>query len=240
MDVVTRPVVDRVVDRISSDTDLGAGESCILLNDADIDVYRIGKLMTAGLLGRKRKFVPTRWAITAVDDTISTGQKQKIARNPPLPEIRVFSGELFGNRIVCILVPGDWRFEMIEIWGKRTLWAGDTEAVVQDREGMKKRTYSPISGAYYSARLAITEYLSRAGRNARAIVVRSVSSEYWAPLGTWVIREATRKALASPPVQCENLPQAIRAASALLGFSRWTDHSTLIPELRSQKTLLDF
>jgi len=44
---------------------------------------------------------------------------------------------------------------MIEVWGKQTLWAGDTEAIVQDREGMKKQGYSPISGAYYSARLAV-------------------------------------------------------------------------------------
>ena len=218
MDIVSSPVVDRVVDRVSSDTDLGAGESCILLKNADIDIYQIGKLMTAGLLGRKRRFVPTRWAITAVDDTISTGLKQRIARNSSLPDIRVFSGELFGNRIACILVPGDWRFEMIEIWGKRTLWAGNTEAIVQDREGMKKRTYSPISGAYYSARLAVTEYLAREGRNGRVIVVRSISSAYWAPLGTWVIREATRKALASPPVCCGNLAQAVQAASAFLGF----------------------
>ena len=75
--------VERVVDRITSDTDLSANEACIALKESAIDVYRISGLMTAGFLGRRRKFVPTRWAITAVDDTLSTRIKKEIARYPP-------------------------------------------------------------------------------------------------------------------------------------------------------------
>ncbi len=148
-----------------------------------------------------------------------------------------FYGEIFGNRIVCILLPGDWKYEMIEIWGRHSLWGGEDEVIVQDREGMKKRGYSPISGAYYSARLAACEYLSQVKRSARVIVLRSVSGEYWAPLGTWVIREATRKAMAHPPVVGESLAVAVGQASALLGTDTWLSHSTLIPELRTQRTL---
>ena len=237
MDVIGSAHVDRVVDKVTSDADVRATDACVQLSRAEIDVYRITKLMTAGLLGKRRKFVPTRWAITAVDDTLSTALKKEIARYPPLDEYRVFSGEIYGNRISCILVPGDWRYEMIEVWGKNTLWAGEDEVIVQDREGMKKTEYSPISGAYYSARLAVCEYLKGIRRNARVIVVRHITSEYWAPLGTWVIREATRKAMATQPVACESLDEALQQASARLGFSYWQQHSTLIPELRTQRTL---
>jgi hypothetical protein len=232
--------VERVVDRITSDTDIGAAEACGVLQESAIDVYRISGLMTAGLLGRRRKFVPTRWAITAVDDTLSIRLKKEIARYPPIEEIRLFAGEIFGNRIVCILLPGDWKYEMIEIWGRHSLWGGENDVIVQDREGMKKNGYSPISGAYYSARLAACEYLSQAKRSARVIIVRNVSGEYWAPLGTWVIREATRKAMAHPPVIRETLAAAVAQASALLGSDTWVSHSTLIPELRTQRTLFHF
>jgi len=237
MDVIGSATVDRIVDKVTSDVDVKATDACIELSRGEIDVYQITKLMTAGLLGKRRKFVPTRWAITAVDDTLSTALKKEIARYPPLDEYRVFSGEIFGNRITCILVPGDWRYEMIEVWGQNTLWAGDAEVIVEDREGMKKAGYSPISGAYYSARLAVCEYLKRIRRSARVIVVRHISSEYWAPLGTWVVREATRKAMATPPVACESLDAAVQQASARLGFSYWREHSTLDPELRTQRTL---
>ena len=129
---------------------------------------------------------------------------------------------------------------MIEIWGKKTLWAGDDEVIVQDQEGMTKHGYSPISGAYYSARLAVCELLKKMQRSARVIVVRSISNEYWAPLGTWVVREATRKAMSLPPVSCESLDAAVGKVSAVLGSGSWVSHSTLIPELRTQRTLFQF
>jgi hypothetical protein len=240
MEVTGSARVERAVDRVTSDSDLGATDACVTLMESDIDVYQIAKLMTAGLLGKRRHFVPTRWAITAVDDTLSIRLKKQIAAFPPLEEIHVFSGEIFGNRIVAILVPGDWKYEMIEIWGRNTLWGGEQEIIVEDWEGLKKRGYSPISGAYYSARLAVCEYLVKIRRNARVIVIRSISSDYWAPLGTWVIREAVRQAMANPPVTLPSLDAAVHEASARLGFDRWVRHSTLLPEIRTQKTLFSF
>jgi hypothetical protein len=240
MDVIGNARVERVVDRVTSDTDLGATEACISLKSSEIDVYQISKLMTAGLLGRKRKFVPTRWAITAVDDTLSISLKKEIARYSSIEEILFFSGEIYGNRIACILVPGDWKYEMIEIWGKHTLWGGEEDVIVQDREGMTKQGYSPISGAYYSARLAVCEYLAAKRRCAQVIVVRSISNEYWAPLGTWVIREATRKAMTQPPLAFPTLDAAVGQAVAVIGSGAWVAHSTLIPELRTQRTLFQF
>ncbi|MGB9177568.1 MAG: hypothetical protein WCB46_12665 [Methanoregula sp.] len=237
MDLVGSAKVGRAVDRITSDTDIVATDAAIALNSDGVDVYQIAQLMTAGLLGKRRKFVPTRWAITAVDDTLSTGLKKKIARFAPLEEIQVFSGEIYGNRIVTILLPGDWKYEMIEVWGKHTLWAGDDEVIVQDREGMTKHGYSPISGAYYSARLAVCEYLMSIRRSARVVVVRSISSDYWAPLGTWVIREAVRKAMSVTPVSCASLDMAVVQAVSLIGSGTWVPHSTLIPEMRTQRTL---
>jgi hypothetical protein len=196
--------------------------------------------MTAGLLGRRRTFVPTRWAITAVDDTLSIRLKKEISRYPPIEEIRLFTGEIFGNRIACILVPGDWKYEMIEIWGSQTLWAGEDEVIVQDRESMTKKGYSPISGAYYSARLAACEYLTSIRRSARVVIIRSISRDYWAPLGTWVVRETVRKAMKNPPAICESLDAAVSKASACIGSGTWVRRSTLIPELRTQRTLFHF
>jgi DNA repair protein NreA len=237
IDLIGSARVARAVDRITSDEDIIATDAAIALDRDGVDVYQIAKLMTAGLLGKRRKFVPTRWAITAVDDTLSNGLKKEIARFAPLEEILVFAGEIYGNRIVTILLPGDWKYEMIEVWGRHTLWAGDDDMIVQDREGMTKHGYSPISGAYYSARLAVCEYLKSIRRCARAVVIRSISKEYWAPLGTWVIREAARKAMSSDPVRCTSLDMAVAQAVSLTGSGTWVPHSTLIPELRTQRTL---
>jgi hypothetical protein len=228
------------VEKVTSDTDLRASEGIALLHQKGIDVYQINKLLTAGLLGVQRQMVPTRWAITAVDDTISKALKKKIMRYPPIEQIRIHSAELYGNQIIYLLLPGDWKFEMVEVWNKRSLWGGDESSILRDGENMKKRGYSPIAGAYYSARLAVTEYLDRIGRSSRVLVIRTISHEYWAPLGTWVIREAARQALKSNPLACPDLGRAIEAVTALAGSPQWLAQSRLIPEVTTQKTLFEF
>ena len=240
MDVLDNARVDRAVDRATSDTDLSATDACDILHTSGTDVYQITQLLTAGLLGRKRRVVPTRWAITAVDDTVSNRLKKRIARYPPLSGIEVFSASLYGNHIVCLLVPGDWKFEMIEVWGKQSLWGDGSETIARDGEGLTKSGYSPLAGAYYSARLAVTEYLESVRRSARVLVLRNVTSEYWAPLGTWVVREATRNAMRGQKTPCAGLNEGIDLASRLIGFPHWRPHSRLIPELVTQKTLFDF
>ncbi|NQS77481.1 MAG: hypothetical protein HQQ74_01970 [Methanoculleus bourgensis] len=240
MDVLDNARVDRAVDRAASDTDLSATDAFEILHASGTDVYQIIQLLTAGLLGRRRRVVPTRWAITAVDDSVSTRLKKKIARYQPLSGIEVFSASLYGNHIVCLLMPGDWRFEMIEVWGTRSLWGGEGETIMQDGESLTKSGYSPLAGAYYSARLAVAEYLERERRSARVLVLRKITDEYWAPLGTWVVREATRNAVRGGKIRCATLPEGVATASRLLGFSHWLPHSRLIPEIMTQKTLFDF
>jgi hypothetical protein len=240
MKVIDNPKVHPSVDRVTSDTDLAAMGACSELHQSGIDVYQISHLMSGGLIGRRRRVVPTRWSITAVDDSVSSTLKQRIARYTPVDHIRVFPHDLYGNRIVVMLLPGDWRYEMIERWEAKSLWSGESDSITVDREGMKKKGYSPISGAYYSARLAVTEYLEASRQCARVIVIRSVSADYWAPLGTWVIREATRAAMKHPGITCETVDEAARLAGLLSGFPGWEGFSTLLPEMRTQRTLFDF
>lgn len=239
--VLDNAVVEPAVDRYTSDTEVLATEAASALFLDGIDVYRITSLLTAGLLGSKRRFVPTRWAITAVDDMVSKDLRKRVERLLPLQEIIVHSALLYGNRIVVLLIPSpDFAFEMIERWQTNSLWGGKEDVVVVDGEKRKKQRYSPIAGAYYSARLAVLEYLAMTGRSARVVVIRDISGDYWAPLGTWVIREATRAALKSPPVPCADLQAGEAMATALLGSSFWQGRSELIRDLRSQRTFADF
>ena len=106
-------------------------------------------------------------------------------------------------------------------------------------KGMCDLPRCPIMSRVY-AQLAVCEYLTRVRRSARVILVRGISSDYWAPLGTWVIREATRRAMAHPPQMCATLDSAVQEASVRLGFDQWVHYSTLIPEIRTQRTLFCF
>ncbi|MDD1651687.1 MAG: hypothetical protein LUO86_01465 [Methanomicrobiales archaeon] len=240
MEVLGNPVVERPVEKATSDTDLGAGDACALLHRDGVDVYRIARLFTAGLLGRRRRMVPTRWAITAVDDSVFRGLHRALSTAPSLETALLHEATLYGNRILVLLAPGPWRFEMVEVWGRHSLWGGEEDYVVVDGERGKKKGYSPITGAYYSARLAVAEHLVRTGRTGTVLVVRAVSSDYWAPLGTWVVREATRQALRGPPEEFLSFSAALPHLATRLGGYRWLERSALIPEMRSQRRLSDY
>ncbi len=242
LDVIDNASVSRIVDRCTSDTDLRATEAARILFENGTDVYKITNLLTSGLLGVQRKVVPTRWAITATDDMISSGMKRDVVRMPALPEFEVFCATLYGNSLCFLLIPAEeWQFEMIERWQKHSLWAGDEETIIEDGEtGLTKSKYSPIAGAYYSARLAVLEYLKSVGRCAKVLCIRDISGDYWAPLGTWVIREASHASLATAPVRVGTLAEATSAAAALLDTSFWLSYAKMLRDIRQQKTLSEF
>ncbi|NLX50433.1 MAG: hypothetical protein GXY82_11320 [Methanospirillum sp.] len=240
LDVLDNPVVPRAVERVSSDTDLPASEGLTELYRYEVDVYHLADLLAAGTLGKAPRVVPTRWAITAVDDTLGRARKREIVRYPAIEEVLVFGATLYGNTIAVLLAPGGWQYEMVECWRAHSLWTHDHDSVTVDSEGKRKSGYSPIAGAYYSARLAVTDYLALVRRQARALVLRSVSGEYWAPLGTWVVREAARQAMRSPPERFATLAEGAAALDQLYGDASWREKSTLLPRMRAERTLSDF
>ena len=60
------------VDKVVSDIDLKSVDAMVYLHKNDFDENFLSKILSIGTLGIKknRKLVPTRWGITAVDDTL--------------------------------------------------------------------------------------------------------------------------------------------------------------------------
>ncbi|HJJ94960.1 MAG TPA: hypothetical protein O0W79_00030 [Methanocorpusculum sp.] len=244
LDVIDNAKVTRIVDSCTSDTDLRATEAARILFENGTDVYKIQNLLTAGLLGveRNRRVVPTRWAITATDDMLCSSYKKEVVRLPSLPDYEVYCATMHGNTLCFIMIPAnDWKFEMLERWQKQSLWADDEESIIVDREsGMTKANYSPIAGAYYAARLAALEYLRKTGHCAHVVCIRDISGEYWAPLGVWVIREASHAAFAAKPYRCGTLKEALDAAVFKLGTKFWIPQIQMFRDMKEQKTVFDF
>ena len=63
-------------------------------------------------------------------------------------------------------------------------------------EGYEGRTsyVEETAGAYYAARLGVLEHLKERGRQAKALVLREITDDYWAPVGVWQVREGVRNA----------------------------------------------
>lgn len=221
------PSVPLAVDKASSDTDLKASEATVELYGKGVPLEHLSRLFSTGLLGegRRRRLVPTRWTITAVDDTIALGLKDRVLELPPLDRFLLYYGERFGNHFLVAFYPPPFRFEMMEQWQKGSLWGGGH--TVTDREGPRGRKgyAANITGGYYAARLPVIEHMKEKGFCAGATVIRWITDEYWAPLGVWVVRETVRSSLSGPPKEFPDLGSMNLAIDELSGIKDWRRHA---------------
>jgi hypothetical protein len=244
------PRVPRQVDQIVYDTDAKATTGAWELYDKGIADYHVQRLLAAGLLGRAndRRFVPTRWSITATDDMLGKRLIPQVRDRQHLGQPQLFFHELYGNRFHVLLIPGPWEFEMLEAWlvPKQTPEGqppGREIKMLQDDEGHEPRTSyaDDITGAYYAARLAVLEHLTSIGRQARALVLREITDDYYAPAGVWVIREAVRNAMNDGPRTPDTVEHALERVRAENEIGpNWADNSRLIDEHRHQVQLSAF
>jgi len=209
MQITTNPLIPRKVDQMVEDRDACAAAAIGELYAGGIDTDHISRMLSLGLLGKKRKLVPTRWSITASDDMIGKLLKDTVLDCGQVNDYYLFSGEDLGNHFEILLLPRSFSFELVEIWMARSVWA-EEGFIGGDREDARDRKkYSPLSGGYYAARLAVLEYLAHRGRQAGVLAVREIAESYWAPLGVWVVREVARAAMRSPPVRFASITEAL-------------------------------
>jgi len=201
VDLTENPYVPRPVEKTLEDDDWQAQGAMTYLYRRGFDVYDINKILSAGALGRgeNRKLVPTRWSITAVDDTIGKYLRGTILNSPSIDETQVWYNEFMGNRFWIVLSPGQWEFELVEMKAPGSVWNPNTDTgywMSSASEGYEGRTgyVDETAGAYYASRLGVLEHLVDEDRQAKCIVLREVTDDYWAPVGVWQIRESVRNA----------------------------------------------
>lgn len=197
------PSVEKKIEKKFYDTDVKAETAVEELHEKGIDNYKIQQSLSTGMLGQEdnRKLVPTRWSITASDDMISKKMRSRVKNYQELGQIEYYKNSYVGNDFHIFLIPGKWEYELIEMKRPGSVWnAAENTHVGIDHEPYSGRTEyaQETSGAFYAARLGIVEHLINRKRQAKALVLREVHPEYWAPLGVWVIRETVRDAFEDP------------------------------------------
>lgn len=241
--------VDKRIENAYYDHDLKAADAVLALYDDGVLVTRIQRAFSVGMfgLGSRRRLVPTRWSITAVDSTVSLRLVNQIKQYETINEYRVHVFTYLDNIYVAILMPENWRFEWIEAWFPGTAWnpqqPGSGAVLMGDSEGYGGRTtYASIGGCYYSAKLAIAESLRKERRQASSLVLREIHPGYTLPVGVWNVRESVRATLASPPTRFDTFSKAIQGAMRHLTIplQRWIEGSVLLREALFQRKITDY
>ena len=239
--------VDRDLDRAYSDTDLLAREAVLDLFGRGLPVSKIQRAFSVGAfgLGKNRKFVPTRWSITAVDDTIGKDLRGRVKEFPLINEIRVHEAIGFDDRFLVVMMPRPWRYELIEAWYPNTLWnpLGREVVVFGDHEGYEGRTtYASIGGCYYAARLAVAESLLHERRQAATVILRETHPGYIMPVGVWNVREHVREALRRPPRTFATMAETLAHLATRLDvpMTRYVRMSEVLKHVLYQRTFDDY
>jgi hypothetical protein len=227
--------VDKKIEKAYYDRDLLASDAVFSLYEEGILVTRLQRALSIGMFGEgvRRRFVPTRWSITAVDSGLSQRLVQTVKDFPTIDEYRVYSYSIYDNQYVAILLPEQWRFEWIEAWFPNTTWNQYTTTpyMIGDyEEYFGRKTYAKVGGCYYSTRLAVTEELRRERKQAAAIVLRETYPGYLMPLGVWNVRESIRMLMKQTPEMHDTFGKALRSAMSKMKISskKWQETSVLI------------
>ncbi len=238
---------ERKLENVYYDSDLLAVGGMVELYRDGIEVSRIQRVLSLGMLGveEQRKVVPTRWSITAVDDTLSKWLLRSVKNYPPIDRYQVYTYQYLDNVYEVIMSPRNWEYESIEAWFPGTAWNenGVAPAIMGDHEPYEGRTtYASIGGCYYSCRLAAAEALERMQRQAAVLVLREARPGYILPVGVWNVRESVRAALRTRPATFETFQQALQFACRgfIIPPKIWISNSTLIREEMFQQRLTQY
>ena len=235
--LTSNPRVKTRVERAVSDTDLKSKEALISLYEHGIDENQLSRLLSVGTLGvgHNRKLVPTRWSITAVDDTLGKQELAKVRDESSLLGYRAYIGSYLGNTYILLFFQESWSYELFETFVPAS--KGAELQYSTDFEPFKGRTSyaEQCAGGYYTVRLAIAEKLNELKRQGSCLALRFITEEYTTPLGVWVTREATRKALDAKPIEFSSKELLLAYAKHLARHKFGLDISNV---LKDSKLLL--
>ncbi len=241
--------IDRRVDKVIND-EIKASEGISYLYKNNFTEYTLNKILSVGVLGLKKnkKLVPTRWSITATDDTLGKQLLKSVRDYKWIKNHELFFGEFMGNCYLIMLFPGVWSYELFELYFPGSSWNPSTEMKAStDFESYSgRKTYaSNTVGGYYAARLPILEYLNKIKRQASVLAIRLETPSYWAALGVWVVRESVRKSMKKKMKfdSREELIESVKKISKIkynFDCLEILNKSKLLKQIKTQRNLIEF
>jgi len=233
IEILDSPKVPKKIDSLVYDVDIKASEAAIELYRYGVSPYQISRLLSVGLLGRKRLIVPTRWSITAIDTIIGNAMLKRMKTYPEIDEVNLFISEGFGNHFEIILLPNRYSFGWTELWitenGKVEI--GD---LYENYDGKS----SSMDGGYFAARFSTLEYLDNIKKQASIYIIREVQPTYDIPLGSWLIRELVRDAFRHDSLKFESLAEALKSVATRIDIARI--NTIFLNKHLFQRTIFDF
>src|SRR3989338_7934 len=248
--ITENPKIHTKVYKVFEDIDLKANEAVNYLYENNFDENFLSRILSVGTVGLKknRKLVPTKWSITATDDIIGKNIISEIKDFSEINSYFAFFGNYLGNYYLILMFPEIWGYELFETYIPSNWNFGKPLRFTTDYENNfgRKEYASNTVGGYYTVRLGILEKLKAMKKQASVLALRFITDEYIMPLGVFVTREATRKAVKNKTIEFASKELMLEYARKLAKkrFNCNADHllnaSKLLSDIKHQAKLERF
>ncbi|MCS3921851.1 hypothetical protein M2325_000524 [Methanococcus voltae PS] len=242
-DIAENPKIPKKTDSVVND-EMKSLEGVMSLYNSGFDEYYIIKLLSTGLMGVDKRIVPTKWSITAVQDMIGKEIRKEVIGYNVVNNYELYHANLLGNRYFILLMPDLYAFEAMEVWLKGSLYGKVAEYhVLGDYEGIKglKGYVKETAGAFHASRLSVMEHLQKRKKQAKIVVIREITPDYYAPVGVWQIRQGVKLAMDSKKIgEFDNLKSAISGLEQhlVVPVEKYVEKSKIL-KITNRQTLLE-
>jgi hypothetical protein len=232
IEFLSDPEISKVAERIT-DQDIPAAEGIWRLLDYDYSLDQVVRLMSIGLLGRKktRRIIPTRSAYKATINAFIDRAVMELIESPNISSYEIYLGNLFGDRFVVLLNPGEARVDYLTIDASGTRTARGFAF-----EGLREWPTDPKTSVYSDhARFSLYRNLVRRKQRCHATIFHLSKDPRNQLLGPWIARAGVNEALASNPVNLDNKDNVFEVLETLLepSFSVWANRTPLLNRLET-------
>jgi len=170
--------------------DIKSKEAIISLYEKGVNEHQIMNLLALGSFGINinKKLVPTKWAISAYDQTIEKYLYSKIIKYNTINNYEIYHSNDKGNEFIIILIPDTFSAEVIEAFDNTI------ESDFVNFDNKFKKLEPETAGGFYATKFGIFENLNERKKQASFISIRIIEN-YDIPLGVVFVREKVRDAM---------------------------------------------
>ena len=234
---------DKGLEKAYYDTDLRARDAVLELYSRGAQFSDIQRAFSVGAFGleKRRKFVPTKWSITAVDTALADQLLSEVRTFPIIDTPQIYEFESFSNRYVALFYPSLWQYEWVEAFISPFPDSPHISIFNDFEYAEGKKGYSQVGGCYYSAKLAVLEKLKQMQRQAGVLILREAYADY-VPLGVWNVRENLRQAVQQKPIEAESFEAGTQELFSRLRIpeKEWRANSETLKKGYRQASLSQF
>lgn len=230
LEILSNPEISKVAERIT-EKDIPAADAIWQLLDYEYSLEQVVRLMSIGLLGRKknRRIIPMRSAYKAVIDSFIDRSIMELIDRPYTDDIQLYLGRVCNDSFTIVIRPGEPRVDYLKIEDYESGCTRGTSFESTDIPTTDAKTSIYADHARFSA----YRHMLADAKQSHIIIFHHSNQQRNRILGPWVIRAGVQEALQSSHVSIDDVSSLPAILDSILKptLSSWAKETPLLSRI---------